>query len=229
MRAFHKMSFLAAAALLAAWPAASQMPQMRLPDFKGGQFNPVVGSGAAYEVQGKSGKSQIEIDIVGKEDVAGKTGYWNEIAVTSGDKGQMVMKHLMVLDGNNATIAKVIIQAPGMGPMDMTSMMMGNRQQKPPEVDARKQGKQVGSESITTPAGTFECQHWRANDGSWDAWLSPKVNPWGLVKSVDKSNGEESTMVLTRVITNATDHITGTPQQMNMQDLMRQAQQQRGR
>ena len=63
-----------------------------------GMFNPVVGSGAQYEIQpnGKD-KMNIEIDVVGKESVNGKDGYWFETAFDS-HMGQMLMKMLTVSD-----------------------------------------------------------------------------------------------------------------------------------
>jgi hypothetical protein len=63
----------------------------------------------------------------------------------------------------------------------------------------------VGSESITVPAGTFSCQHWKKDQGVGDVWVSDKVSPMGMIKSV--SSGE--TMVLVKVLSGATDHITG--------------------
>jgi hypothetical protein len=83
--------------------------------------------------------------------------------------------------------------------------------------DVRDSAEKVGTESVTTPAGTFNCDHYRAKDGSWDAWISTQVMPWGVVKSTSK----DVNMTLTRVITNATDHITGTPQVMDPAQMMR--------
>lgn len=194
------------AALLAAWPAASQM-QMRAPEFRG-VFNPVVGSGAAYELYTKDGKTQqMEVTIIGKEDVAGKPGYWMEMAMG----GQMYMKDLMAFDGTTMTVTRMIMQMAGQQPMEMTAMINSARGAQPsPKADFRKEGTLVGTESVTTPAGTFSCQHWKAADGSGDVWITTTVAPWGLVKST----GKDANMTLTRVITNATDHITGTPMQM---------------
>ena len=48
-----------------------------------------------------------------------------------------------------------------------------------------------------------------------------KSRPWGLVKSQDK----DSTMVLTKVITDAKDHITGTPKKFDPMQMMRDGQQ----
>jgi hypothetical protein len=123
----------------------------------------------------------------------------------------------LVVDGKSATSARMIIQIAGQPPMDMTSMIAAQPAQ-PTNTDARDSAEHVGSESVTTPAGTFACEHYKAKDGSWETWLSDKVIPWGLVKSTS-SNG--TTMTLTKVITNAADHITGTPVQMNMGELLR--------
>jgi hypothetical protein len=206
---------VAGVSLLAAWPAAAQMT-MRMPDMRG-VWNPTVGSGAAYEDNNKNGKNAMEISIVGKEDVDGKTGYWVEMVMTL-DKGQTVIsKSLMVIDGKTATFARMIVQPPGQGPMELPAMMMG-RNQAPPHVDARDQAVNAGSEDVTTPAGTFTCDHYKAKDGSWDAWLSTKVTPWGLVKS---TNGD-TTMIVTRLITDAKDQITGTPTKFDPSQMMRQ-------
>jgi hypothetical protein len=93
-------------------------------------------------------------------------------------------------------------------------MAMGNRGGAPPapaKTDFREGGERVGSESVTTPAGTFDCEHWRNKDGSGDVWFSSKVAPWGLVKTTSPNNS----MTLIKVITDAKSHIVGTPQSMD--------------
>jgi hypothetical protein len=76
--------------------------------------------------------------------------------------------------------------------------------------DIRAQSEDVGAESVTTPAGTFACEHYRAKDGSGDTWVAKGVPPYGLVKY----KGRDTEMSLVRVITDAKDKITGTPQPM---------------
>ena len=80
----------------------------------------------------------------------------------------------------------------------------------------------VGAETITVPAGTYICQHWKKDSGVGDVWVSDKVTPMGMVKSV--SAGE--TMVLLKVITGATDHITGPVTKFDPEMLKRQMMQQ---
>jgi hypothetical protein len=204
-------------ALALAGPAAAQFGGMRQPDFRG-VWNPVIGSGAAYEIEGANGKNSMELTLVGKEDVDGKTGYWLEVAtnlpVGAPGGGLMYAKTLMVFDGKSGSISKVVIQMPGRGPMEMPAF--ANAQMPPPSADIRDTAEKVGTEDVVTPAGTFSCDHYRAKDGKWEAWLSSKVTPWGLVKS--KSG--ETTMTVTKVITNAQDHITGTPTKFDPSQFM---------
>ncbi len=209
--------------VLAAVGASAQMG-MRTPQLQG-VWNPVVGSGAAYEVESKGdrgqNKSLIELAIVDKETVDGKTGYWMEWTIQDPHAGGPVyMKHLIMATGKDTVVQRMIMQAPGLPqPMEM-SMEMAHRGGRITEqaADAREKAERVGSESVTTPAGTFPCEHWRMKDGSADIWFTEKVSPWGIVKIV----GKESNMTLVRVITGAKTHITGTPQKFDPMEMMRQ-------
>jgi hypothetical protein len=207
--------------LLAAGTASAQRGPMgggmAPPEFRG-ILNPVVGSGAAYEVEGPRMKNEIEVTVVGKEQVDGKDGVWMEFAMNSPQAGgQMYMKMLMVLDSKNGTMTRMIMQMAGQPPMEMPMQgMMGNMQRNT-STDIRDTAEHVGTESVTTPAGTFSTEHYRAKDGSVDVWISPQVSPWGLVKS----QGKDSTMTVTRLITDAQDHITGTPQTFDPMQMMR--------
>ena len=180
----------------------------------------MVGAGAAYEMTDKDGKkSQMEITIVGKEDVAGKPAFWTEMAFANARSGgQMYAKNLMSVSDTGVTSTKMIMQMPGQPPMELDMSMAPGRgaKQTTPATIAEK-AEIVGTESVTVPAGTFSCSHYHMKDGSGDAWVSDKVAPWGLVKSV----GKDSSMVLTKVITDATDHITGTPTKFDPAQMMR--------
>jgi len=183
-----------------------------------GMFNPVVGSGSQYEIQpnGKD-KMTVEIDVVGKESVTGKDGYWFETAFDS-HMGQMLMKMLMLSDAANSTVAKMIMQMQGRPPMEMPVQMMGQRAQQ--TYDLRDKADKVGSESVTVPAGTFTADHYHMKDGSGDFWVSDKVSPYGVIKG----QGKDFSMVLTKVVTDAKDKITGTPVPFNPALLMQGAQ-----
>ncbi len=207
--------YLAVAAFTLPLPA--QMMGPRAPSLSG-IWHPVVGTGAAYDMTRPDGaKSQIEITIVGKEDVEGKAAYWLEMAMSSPrSDGQMYIKNLMSVSDAGVTSSRTIMQMAGQDPMEMDAMMGGRRGPPPTPADIRDKAELVGSESITVPAGTFSCQHYRMKDGSADAWISDQVSPWGLVKS----QGKDSTMVLTKIITDAKDHITGTPKKFDPKEMM---------
>ena len=204
---------------LAAWPVAAQMGMgARTPDWRG-IFNPVVGSGAAYDMESKGGaKRPIEITVVGKEDVNGKPGYWIEMGLSDPQMGgQMWMKYLFSVDGKNGVASHTVMQMPGRPAMEFDGANTMIRGDQKTSTDVRDQAELVGTESVTTPAGTFSCDHYRAKDGSWDAWVSAKVTPWGLVKST----GNNNTMTLNHIITDAKDRITGTPQKFDPSQIMR--------
>jgi hypothetical protein len=205
--------------LALALPVAAQFGP-RIPDMSG-IWHPVVGSGGAYEVTGTDGKkSNIEMTIVGKEDVAGKPGFWMEMAMSDPRSGgNMFMKYLVAPGDNGMAPSKMIMQMPGQDPMEMDLSMMGGRGPAAAATpsDIRSKAELVGTESVTVPAGTFSCEHYRAKDGSGDAWVSDKVAPWGLVKAQGKNNS----IVLTKVISDATDHITGTPKKFDPSQMMR--------
>jgi hypothetical protein len=208
-------------------PLAAQMGMGmggRIPTLSG-VWHPVVGTGAAYETTRPDGtKTQMEITIVGKEDVDGKPAYWMEIAGTDARASSpYYAKSLMSVTDNTVTSTRIVMQMPGQDPMemDMSGAPMGRRMQQTSPTDIADKAEALGSESVTVPAGTFTCQHYRMKDGSGEAWISDKVGPWGLVKSISKGD----TVVLTKSITDAKDHITSTPKKFDPMQMMRNRQQ----
>lgn len=209
--------FVAVAALLMAGAPVMAQFGMQMPQF-GGVWNPVVGSGAAYEITNvkDNQKSTFQMAVVSKDDATG--GYWVEIQMTMSNGQSMLMKSLMVKSGAQIQVTRTIIQIPGRGPMELPAGMMGGggmgsrgaAPAAPLSSDFRSEAELVGNESITTPAGTFDAAHWRKKDGTANVWLIPAAGPWGFVKAVTT----DSSIVLTKVITDAKDQITGTPQQM---------------
>ncbi|HXA75737.1 MAG TPA: hypothetical protein VNV41_01275 [Candidatus Acidoferrales bacterium] len=69
---------------------------------------------------------------------------------------------------------------------------------------------------MTTPAGTFACAHDRAKDGRAD--VSTQVAPFSVVKT----QGKNTSMVPTKLITGAHDKIVGTPVPPSSQMMMQQ-------
>jgi len=94
--------------------------------------------------------------------------------------------------------------------MEMPAQMMRSGAQKQ-AADVCERAEDVASETVTTPAGTFTAEHYKMKDGSGDAWVAAKAGPYGLVKF----QGKDTSLVLTKVITDAKDKITGTPVPFN--------------
>ena len=169
------VSGLAAVVLCSLGLASASFAQMMRgggpPQFAG-VFNPKVGAGAAYEVQKQDGNKTMEMAIVGKETVDGKDAYWWEMAMPDERAGgEFVFKTLLVMDGENPHSSKVIMQLPGKPPMEMPAGMGRGDHSRVP-TDVRTGAEDLGSESITVPAGTFTTEHYRAKDGSGDTWVT---------------------------------------------------------
>jgi len=196
--------------------ASAQMGMgMRPTPMPGGLFSPVVGAGAGYEITTVEGrKMNVEFAIVGKESVNGKDAYWMEWT-TNLMGGDMIMKVLAV-PGDTTAMVRTIMQMPGRPPMEMPPQMASRANSPAIPSDIHQIADNVGSESVTVPAGTFPCEHYRMKDGSGDTWLTTKVSPFGVVKH----QGKDSTMVLTKVITDAKDKIVGTPVPFNPLQMM---------
>lgn len=180
-----------------------------------GEFKPVVGSGAQYEITMKDQKTEWIYAVVGKESVEGGEAYWLEMRLGSGKGSGMVMKHLMLMRSGMPEIKRMIVQSPGQRPMEMPMMMGGMMKMSQPPADKQASlGEKVGTESVTVPAGTFVSDHYRVKSGSstGDVWISTKVAPYGMVKMVSG----DTTMVLTKVLENETSHIQGEPQKIEL-------------
>lgn len=171
-------------------------------------WNPVIGEGAAFEVTDKKGKKRTEEwDILSQETVEGKKAYWLGFSVESADfKGKIYGKILVIPDGFQAR--KLVIQFPGMAAMEMPIA------KETQSTEAKGTAKLVGTETITVPGGTFECEHWREASGD-ETWVSAKVAPVKVVKSVER----DQSRVLVRTIASAKDSITGPVRAFNPEAL----------
>lgn len=213
---FARALYIALAFTSCSFAAYAQMGgMMRQPGIQG-IFNPVVGTGGVYELTDKKqAKTTIEIAVVGKENINGKDGYWIETGVQDPKSQEtMWMKMLVAKDQNNIVTERMITKIPGHPqPVEMSVSMAGQNTSQPS--DFRDKAEVVGTESVTVPAGTFTCEHFRMRDGSGEAWINSKVSPWGLVKFT----GKDTNMALLKQISGATTHITGTP--IKLEDMMR--------
>ena len=162
-----------------ALPLAAQMGMGPQVPTLSGIWHPVVGSGSTYEITRDGKKTSMDFAVLGKEDLDGKTGYWMEMSMAdTRHGGDIIIKVLETVDGNTITYHK-------MGDANARSAAHGNgfehdehgRPAERPDAvgDFRDKAELVGTESITVPAGTFTCEHYRMKDGSGDAWISDKV------------------------------------------------------
>jgi hypothetical protein len=181
--------------------------------------NPVLGKGAEYESTNANspGTRTMEMGVIGKESVDGKDGFWMQI-VTNTNKGQsMVAKALVTKD--DFQFHKMIMQMGGQPAMEMPFNPYSGRDQKMQE--AMNDWHSLGTETITVPAGTFLCEHYKNDKNGSELWASDKVTPFGMVKQV----GKDSSMVLVKVLNDVPDKITGPVTKFDPQQFMQQHQQ----
>jgi hypothetical protein len=180
-------------------------------------FRPVVGNGAVYETQkgGQTTKDPTEMSVVGKESVDGKEGYWMEFSQVDAKSGKMVYAKMLVTR-DDFQFHKMVFQAPGQPAMEMPFNPSDTARKR--QMEDLDKWHLVGSENITVPAGTFSTQHWKKDEGAGDVWMADNVSPFSMVKYVSASE----TMTLTKVLTDAKDHITGPVQKFDLQQMMQQ-------
>ena len=186
--------------------------------------HPVVGQGAQYQTirrdQQDAQPDLHEVTVVGKESVNGKEGFWLEMARQN--KNQAGMGYAKILfTKDDLQFHRMIMQQAGQPAMEMP-FHLGDRTHSPMQQEMEKWNV-VGTETITVPAGTFACKHWKKDKGPNDTgdheiWTSDKVSPFGVVKQITPGQ----TMVLMKVITGATDHITGAVKTFDPEEMKRQ-------
>lgn len=157
--------------------------------------------------------------IVGTEDLEGVRHYWHESKML-GETGSMIIQMLVPGYPFNAEDTRRIIMKMGDQPaMDvserMLGMMRGQGMGNDPVKDAIERCDElteVGRESVTVPAGTFETLHLRysGDDSVMDMWVTPDV-PFGMVKAMLPNQQE---VLLVDHGTGAKSSITEAPQRM---------------
>ena len=211
-----RITILLGAVLLATTALLAQGPFSKLADptsdVRGVVWNPQVGQGSEYDITThNSSKIHVTLSVVGKESLEGQTAYWLETGVNNSEFGQIVSKRLTTLSGGKLRGGRWIIQLAENPPMEMSSgraPAARPNSESQSDSDYRNTAVRVGVESVTVSGGTFQCEHWRAKDGSGDAWLSSNVVPYSIVKATDKDGGA---ILLTKTIANAKSHITAKP------------------
>ena len=221
-RSWHVLALLVAISLAA---ASSSHAQMGMDMFKRPSitkvFHPVVGKGAVYLDTDKDGKTSrtSEIAVVSKDSFEGNESFWMQFVSTDSQGRTFVGKGLIT--PGDYQFHRMIVQPSGQQAMEMPVRMNPARKDKIEENAA--DWHSVGTESVTVPAGTFSCEHWRNDKTHAEIWTSDKVTPFGMVKEI---SGNGSTQVLSKLLDNATDRITGPVKQFDMQQMMQQMQQQ---
>ncbi|HKV24431.1 MAG TPA: hypothetical protein VJN93_07550 [Candidatus Acidoferrum sp.] len=176
-------------------------------------FRPVVGGGAVYQTvdpnSPRNGQS-MEMLVVGKEMVGAKEGYWLEFSFEEKAANGKIYSKVLV-STEDFQPHRIVFQMPGGPAMEMPAQMGSRTSQK--IADDLANWTKVGTESLTVPAGTFACQHWKKKDGKGDVWVNDSISPFGMVKEI--SNG--SSEVLVKILTGEKDHITGPVSPFNPQ------------
>ena len=212
-RSWYVFALLAALALATARPAHAQiaMDLFKRPAITKA-FHPVVGKGAVYIDAGRDGKNTrtIEIAVIGKDSFEGQEGYWMQF-VSTDDQGKTIVGKSLITPADYQ-MHRMSFQQQGQPAMELPASMNPARKQQMEE--NFNDWHSAGTETVTVPAGTFSCDHWRNDKTHAESWTSDKVTPLGMVKSV-KANGE--TELLSKLVDNAADRITGPVKQFDMQ------------
>lgn len=184
-------------------------------------FHPVVGQGAYYEEQRKDGgKTAMEMSVLGKEAADdGQEAYWVQFG--RGEAGSDQLKYSkMLITKDKFEVKRMIFMSPKSSQLMEFPVPQGQAAKQKFEEEKEKWHK-VGTEAVVVPAGTFLCDHWAKDDGSEEIWASSKISPLSMVKS----RRGDTTTVLVRVISGATDHLPGTPMKFDPQAMRQQRQQ----
>jgi len=211
-----RITILLGAVILSAATLLAQGPFGKLADpsldVRSVVWNPQVGHGSEYDITTKNGsKMHVTLAIVGKESVEGQTAYWLETGMNNSEFGPIVSQRLTMLSAGKLRGSKWIVQLGDEPPMEMPSgrtPAARTNSNSQPDSDYRTTAVKVSVESVTVPAGTYQCEHWRAKDGSGDAWLSSDIVPYSVVKASDKDG---DAMLLTKTVNSAKSQITAKP------------------
>ena len=159
---------------------------------------------------------QVRMAIIGEEPKEGTPHYWYEMKMAA-PQGNMIIQALVPgWPYEPAQIAGMVMKSgdqPAMRMSDQMIGMMASQAQKSPGervIEDCENAEQMGTESITVPAGTFDALHIRSTaDGKTDVWVSADV-PFGMIR-MESAEGQ---MELTGHGGGATSSITETPRGM---------------
>ncbi|HWZ28099.1 MAG TPA: hypothetical protein VNX15_06050 [Gemmatimonadales bacterium] len=188
--------------------------------------HPDVGAWSAYQfVGGREDGATMKLSVVGGESHGDTSYLWIEMAMAgmqgaNGQKISAVSKMLVASFGPGMSHPRAMVFKFGTAPA-MTMPMGGPMAQMAGSdrtgIEKCGQGKSLGWENVTVPAGTFHALHVQDADGHGDYWVMPSMS-LGLIKA--QTGSERSDLVLTGHGTGAKDAITETPVPFNPAILM---------
>lgn len=195
-------------------------------------MHPPVGAWSQFNlVRGRSKGATLRMSVVGAETRRDTAYLWLEFSVRGMPMG---------MEGEGDTLAmvnKLLVAGfgPGMAEPREHIMKVGSAPAMTMPVDRAggpgapgsstmqdcTDGKVLGWESVTVPAGTFRALHVQNAEGQADSWVAPDL-PFGLVKAATGGEAEDSgQMVLVGHGMGAKSQITEAPQPYDPQLLMR--------
>ncbi len=76
--------------------------------------------------------------------------------------------------------------------------------------------KDLGRQTVSTPAGVFSCEHFKFAGKAGEVWVSKAAAPFGIVRAA--TNG--TTMILSRLFTGVSDRIEVAPEPFRLEMLL---------
>lgn len=170
---------------------------------------PPVGGWAEYQTK----QGNMRMAVLGEESHEGRPMHRLEMAMSG--KNTAIMQ--IVVPGwpyQPDGIYEMVFKAEGQPAMKVSGQMMNMMRQnvKMPSTEVSESCERMqdlGTETVTVPAGTFKTTHYRDPEKKIDAWVDASL-PFGLVKATTK----DGDMVLVGTGTGAKSQITETPMEM---------------
>lgn len=209
--------------LVVIWGCSLLIAGFRLPQpesnvsFMQIDWSGAVGRGSVYKLESTTSNRtmEFEIGVAGKERIEDQDGYWLELTTHTG-QGPMTIKVLWL----GQELKRLIMQRGNNDPMEMPAQFLQQMAKAMPQLQQlqytqdtlKMKAKLIGRETVTVPAGTFECDHYRqlTEGKTLDVWISTDVKPTGLVKMTRP----DFTMELIRTVSDYKSKITKAPRKM---------------